>query len=92
MDVKEAVAKAKQYASYVFAEENPIGLGLEEVVHDEADRSWNITVGFSRASVGTASTATHAFINALSGTQRIFKVVKVAEADGRLISITNRDS
>ena len=56
MDVKEAVAKAKEYASYVFAEENPVALGLEEVVHDEADRSWNITVGFSRPQAGTAST------------------------------------
>jgi hypothetical protein len=48
MDVKEAVRKAVTYVGDVFGSENPENIGLEEVVLNEAQDAWEITVGFSR--------------------------------------------
>jgi hypothetical protein len=48
MNVREAIATAKQYTRGVFAEEEIADLGLEEVVRDDEHGVWRITVGFSR--------------------------------------------
>ena len=48
MDVKAAVRTAKEYVADLLADEGIINLGLEEVVFDEGDGTWNVTVGFSR--------------------------------------------
>lgn len=48
MDVKEAVKKALCYIKDIFGDENPENIGLEEVVFNDADNMWEVTVGFSR--------------------------------------------
>ena len=48
MDVKQAVAAAKQHVAELFANEGVAELGLEEVDFDEAREEWLITVGFAR--------------------------------------------
>ena len=48
MQVKEAVANAKQYLADLFREEGLSDLGLEEVEFDESTDSWCVTLGFSR--------------------------------------------
>lgn len=48
MDVKNAVAMAKQEIRNLFAEEGISDLGLEEVEYDDAERMWRVTIGFSR--------------------------------------------
>jgi len=48
MDVKEAVKKAIEYIKDVFDSEHLENIGLEEVVLNEADDVWEITIGFSR--------------------------------------------
>ncbi len=48
MDVKEAVREAKQYVLELFAGEEIMDLGLEEVKLDECSNAWKVTLGFSR--------------------------------------------
>ena len=48
MDVKEAVRLAKEYIGQLFADEEIMHVGLEEVVFDDAAAEWKITIGFSR--------------------------------------------
>ena len=49
MDVKAAVALAKNHITDLFAQEGLTNLGLEEVEYDEVREQWRITVGFSRS-------------------------------------------
>ena len=48
MEVKNAVAMAKQEIGNLFAEEGISDLGLEEVEYDDAENMWLVTIGFSR--------------------------------------------
>lgn len=48
MNVKEAVRTAVAYIADIFESEHPDNIGLEEVVLNEAQNVWEITVGFSR--------------------------------------------
>lgn len=90
MNVKEAVALAKNYLADVFVDEQISNLGLEEIEYSDEDDAWLITLGFSRPwSVGR--------VGALSAslgldTSRFYKVVCISDGDGNLISIKNRES
>ena len=91
MNVKEAVARAKEYLADVFVDEQISNLGLEEVEFDYDDSVWLITLGFSRpwnVSGGGALSAVASL--GLSG-PRSYKVVCIADANGQLISIKNRE-
>ena len=48
MKAQEAVRIAKDFVAELFAEEDPINIGLEELEYDRSERSWMVTVGFSR--------------------------------------------
>ncbi len=48
MDVKEAVRTAKEYLTDLYAEEEIVNVGLEEVRYDDNDDKWYVTIGFSR--------------------------------------------
>ena len=48
MNVKEAVKKAIEYIKDLFESENLENVGLEEVVLNEAEDLWEVTIGFSR--------------------------------------------
>ena len=90
MDVKEAVGIAKRYVTDLFADEAITHVGLEEVVFDEQSGHWKVTIGF----------APHwNQINALSAAlragrpdhyDRSYKVVRIRDEDGRVISLTDR--
>ena len=88
MDVKEAIAKAKIYVSELFVGEKLSNLGLEEVEFDDRAQRWEITLGFSRpwdSVSGMAAMMQHAPV-----ISRTYKIVRVADQDGKLISISNR--
>ena len=97
MDVKEAVKRAKTYVADLFAEESLVDLGLEEIEHDEAAGTWNVTLGFSRPWNSRSNSPSEALatlsilqnLNALNN--RAYKVVKVQESSGEIISVRNRD-
>ena len=87
MDVKEAVRTAKTYVTDLFADETISNVGLEEVVFDELSGDWKVTIGFARhwnqlaAVLGSAGSA---------GRGRSYKVVRIKDLDGHVISLTDR--
>jgi hypothetical protein len=85
MDVKEAVALAKDHIATLFSQEGIDHLGLEEVEFDVAHDQWHITVGFSRPwdlQWGITSLAPGRM-------RRTYKIV-VIDQSGKLVSVKNR--
>lgn len=80
MDVKLAVVIAKEHIAELFAEEEILNMGLEEVELDE-EGFWRITIGFSRPwnrNVGSV----------LSGeNSRSYKIVVLSDKDGHVLSV-----
>ncbi len=87
MDVKEAVNLAKAHVSELFADENIVDLGLEEVEHDDRRHQWRITLGFARAwrRPGALAVWTSGF------SDRTYKVVTI-DRNGRPLSVKNRET
>lgn len=48
MTKNEAVQLAKAYVADVYADEQPVNVGLEELEFDDDRNAWLVTVGFSR--------------------------------------------
>jgi hypothetical protein len=48
MNVKDAVKTAINYVIELFSQEELTNVGLEEVIFDENEKCWQVTVGFSR--------------------------------------------
>ena len=96
MDVKDAVKRAKAYVADLFAEEGVFDLGLEEVEHQNGD-VWSVTIGFNRqpALASTSDVATGGALARLltrSNAGRIYRVVRVRESDGEILSVKRTDS
>jgi hypothetical protein len=88
MDVKHAVDIAKKYVGELFVQEGISNLGLEEVEFDEQMGEWRVTVGFSRpwdSIGGIAGFATQ------PNPRRSYKVVRISDASGLVVSVKNRD-
>ena len=77
MEVKEAVGTAKAHVTELFAEEEIMNVGLEEV---EFENGWRITIGFSRPWDRRILTAPG----------RSYKVIFVNDETGSVISVTDR--
>ena len=82
MHVREAVELAKREVVALFGLEMPQNIGLEEVDYDERRKIWHITIGFSRP--------WELQITALQ--RRSYKVVSIAEKDGRVLSVKNHQT
>jgi hypothetical protein len=90
MDVKEAVTRAKTYIMELFAQENISDLGLEEVSLDEPSGFWLVTLGFARPWDKEAT----GFANVLQmkiSPHRSYKVVKISNDTGNVVSVKNRE-
>lgn len=90
MEVKQAVEIAKNHILDLFANEGLSNLGLEEVEFDDVSGVWNVTVGFSRP-WDKLSGAFAAIAQAANPT-RSYKVVKINDDSGRVLSVKNRES
>ena len=97
MDVKEAARTARAYIDNLFADEDVKYIGLEEVEFDHVAEVWNITIGFSRPwelPKDPSSFASGSVLEELKppppSTQRSYKVVRVRDNDGHVISVMNR--
>ena len=90
MQVREAVSLAKKYVKDVFAEEQIDSIGLEEIEFDDSAGIWSVTVGFSRPweEVGPLGIK----LRELAPRRRESKVVRIADTDGRMISVKNRET
>ena len=97
MDVKEAARTAREYITDLFADEDVKHVGLEEVEFDDLAEVWHITIGFSRpwelAKDSTAPSFSGSVLDELKPpplTQRSYKIVRVRDNDGHVISVVNR--
>ena len=95
MDVKEAVAKAKKHVAEVFEGEDLADVGLEEVMFDDEEDVWKVTVGFNRPwdrLKGLADVMSAASAGEFpEWKRRSFKVVRIEDRTGRVMSLTNRE-
>jgi hypothetical protein len=49
MDLKDAVAVAKEHVNHLFAADSPRNLRLETFLYDDHLMVWTLTIGFARA-------------------------------------------
>jgi hypothetical protein len=87
MNANEAVAMAKKHFGDVFSAEQIQGVGLEEVEFEDANDVWSVTIGFSRADVRNPMAI---FVGGQRPDARVYKIVRIKNADGVLVSIRNR--
>ena len=85
MQVREAVAIAKNYLKELYADEQIAELGLEEVEFDDSDGAWSVTLGFTRPWDSPRVMA------AFESPRRTYKVVRLLDRDGEVISVKNRE-
>lgn len=84
MEAKEAVDKAKEYIQNIFENELIEQIGLEELERNPDKKEWYITVGFSRKLDTTTNT-----LEKMIRPVRSYKVVRISEQTGDVISIKN---
>lgn len=93
MKPAEAVAVAKAYLAETFEAEGISRLALEEIDFDPDEGTWNITLGFLREA--EQGLAVPPFLRSLAmhegAVPRIYRVVKVRDADGSVASIKIRE-
>ncbi len=89
MNVKDAVRKAIEYIADIFESENLENIGLEEVVLNEDEDMWEVTVGFSRP-WDHQKGGIIASVQALNP-QRRYKIVKIENESGEVKSIKMRE-
>ena len=76
MNLKEAVAVAKQQINDLFAPDAPQNVRLEQFLYDDHLGVWSLTIGFALADNAEEA--------------RSYKVVRVSEADKSVLSIRDR--
>ncbi len=86
MDVKEAMNTARDYINTVFADEEIMQLGLEEVMYDPDAGQWRITFGFARPWDPQNTMAVKMGLK----TPRTYKVVHLYDSDGQVVALTDR--
>ncbi|HEU0217063.1 MAG TPA: hypothetical protein VFQ90_10400 [Stellaceae bacterium] len=80
MDLKDAVAAAKQHMCDLFAPETLQNIRLEEFLYDDHLMVWSLTIGFALPQRGNDS----------SPLARACKIVRVSEADKAVLSVRDR--
>lgn len=89
MEVKEAAQVAKATVASLFEDQQISNILLEEVDFGELPATWSITVGFfRRAEVDPQSVA--GSLSSLIGRRRSFKVVRIRDSDGKVLSVKHR--
>lgn len=93
MDVKQAVRKAVEYIADIYADADIKHVDVEEIAFDEAADTWNITIGFFRHWEQPMRGAMElmARLEQRQWKKRTFKVVRLNDHDGRVVSMTHRE-
>jgi hypothetical protein len=86
MDVKAAVAGAKKEIAELFADEGIQQVGLEAVEFDDAEQAWIVTIGFLRPWETPPNTLA-ALVGQGPSRRRVYKVVRIADATGQVLSM-----
>jgi hypothetical protein len=83
MDLKEAVAVARQQIEDLFATDAPRDIRLEGFLYDDHLMVWSLTIGFALLNhVQQVPTSAHVARN--------YKIIRVSEADKSVLSIQDR--
>ncbi|KQT52817.1 MULTISPECIES: hypothetical protein [unclassified Aureimonas] len=85
----EAVSSAKRGIAELFVGESIQNLGLEEIEYSDDERVWHITLGFSRPWDDRRGLSNLLGADALAN--RHYRVVKVRDEDGAIISVKLRE-
>ena len=98
MEVKEAVKVALEYVADAFSDAGLSNLGLEEIMYDNAEVRWKVTVGFSRPWDYPEESPIESMVRAADLNRparrpinRTYKVVEIRDSDGRVTAIRNRE-
>jgi hypothetical protein len=86
MNVKAAVDHAKNQIQTLFGDEGIRNLGLEEVIHDDTNGVWRVTIGFSRP-WDEPRNALAAIAGQNMYWRRAYKVVTIDENSSDILSI-----
>lgn len=90
MDVKDAVRTAKEYISTLYADEGISRVGLEEVKFEtEQYGTWDVTIGFFRSFTPGPMGELAAALDT-DPRRRVYKIVRINNGDGRVVSVTHR--
>ena len=87
MDVKQAVQTAREYVVSLYDEEDIMDIGLEEVEFDYCSEQWRVTIGFSRPWDRTKEVGIRI---ADFQRPRSYKVVRILDGDGQIVSLKDR--
>ena len=82
MNLKEAVAVARQQVNDLFAPEMPQNMRLEEFLYDDHLAVWTLTIGFALPMRAADAP------NSAQG--RNYKIVRVSEASKSVLSVRDR--
>ncbi|MCE2407748.1 MAG: hypothetical protein J4G19_09665 [Pseudomonadales bacterium] len=85
MEVKDAIAQAKEFVRELYQDEPIEKIGLEEVEFERGSGggTWAITIGFQRVWQVAGGSFT------MGSPTRVYKVVRILDTDGSLTSIKN---
>jgi hypothetical protein len=93
LSIKDAIARAKEHATEVFAGENISDLQLEEIeLSGSAQPQWLVTLSFLRVQAKEGSGGALASVLLTMRSSRIFKVVHLNAETGELIRIAHKSS
>lgn len=90
MDVKQAVALAKQHILELFADENLSNMGLEEIEFDERSSEWHVTIGFSRP--WDEPRTALASLSGMAVPRRTYKVLRISDGSSQVLSVKEREA
>lgn len=90
MEPKKAIAIAKQHLAELFVDEMTAPPTLEEIWLDERTGEWCVTLGVRRPT----NHIEQDWVGAMGAKSRVFpdyKVVRISDTDGKVVSVLNRE-
>lgn len=101
IEVTEAVKLARQFAAALFEGEDIKNLGLEEVVFEESDNEWRITLGYDSHRIKTTEKSKNQYFEAaaifapasdlIKENIREYKTFRIGVEDGDFKGMLIRD-
>lgn len=83
MNLKEAVAVARQRVEEMFAADAPRDIRLEGFLYDDHLMVWSLTIGFVLSDHAGAAPGA-------AGRPRHYRMIRVSEADKSVLSVADR--
>jgi len=90
IDVREAIAKARAYIKYLYADENIERLMLEGVELSEDEKNWVITFGFDMPTSIRLAHMSDRFPGTTQEYERTYRDILVGALTGEVVSMRPR--